>query len=65
MAAGDITLIVKQVTKTLGTDIDTAAFITATELPAAFTGKTIDVKVRSQQNNQITYDIIATGIANA
>lgn len=65
MAAGDITLIIKQVTKTLGTDVNTVAFITAAEIPAAFTGKTIEIKERSQEGNRITYDVIATGIANA
>ncbi len=65
MAVGDIKIVIKQVAKTLGTTVDTAGFITAAEMPAAFTGKTISVKERSQQGNQIIYDVIATGIANA
>ncbi len=65
MAAGDIKIVIKQVTKSLGTDIETAAFITAAEMPAAFTGKTISVQARSGNSAQTIYDIIATGIANA
>lgn len=63
MAAGDITIVIKQVTKTLGTDVDTAGFIT--EIPAAFTDKTITVRERTNQGNVVIYDVIATGVANA
>ncbi len=65
MAAGDITIIVKQVSKKLGTDVDTPAFITAAELPAAFTDKTISVQERSNNGDIVIYDVIATGVANA
>ena len=65
MAAGDITIVIKQVTKKLGTDVNTVAFITAAELPAAFTDKTISIQKRSNNGQDVIYDVIATGVANA
>ncbi len=65
MAAGDITVVIKQVTVTEGTTVDNSTFFTAAEIPAAFTDKTITVKERSTNNNVIVYDVIATAVANA
>lgn len=65
MAAGDITVVIKQVTVTKGTTVDDSTFFTAAEIPAAFTDKTISVQKRTDNNEVIVYDIIATAVANA
>lgn len=62
MADGDVIVIIKQVTKVLGTDFTDLDFFTG--MPATAEDVRVQVIARTQ-GGDVVYDVIATGVATA
>lgn len=61
MAAGDVIVLITQITKSKDTDINNLDAFTS--MPATATDVVVQVIPRSVSGNDVTYDVIATGIA--
>jgi len=61
MANGDVIIIIKQVTKVLGTDFTDLDFFTG--MPATAEDIRIQVIPRTQDSGNVVYDVVASGVA--
>jgi len=63
MAAGDIIIAVKQVTKVEGTNISNNTLFTVSDIPASANIVSVEAHPRTANSGDVVYDIVATAEA--